>query len=148
MKVRLGFDRTIDYRLEKKLPGRAYVIRLTALVQFKAKESTKWMDPYPAIVDTGAPNSMIPRRIWSNSDTRVLTEHEVRGIVPIDKCSLPVLVGEITIRLADEDTHTKAFRILSYLALTNKIPLILGFKDLLERFDISFNYGENKALIE
>jgi len=35
--------------------------------------------------------------------------------------------------------------ILSFLAKTDQVPLILGFADLLSKFEICFDYGSGKA---
>ena len=69
------------------------------------------------------------------------------GIVPINECSIPVLVGEIDAMLIDERAHTKKTRVISYFALTDEMPLILGFKTLLEEFEVCFNYKEDIARI-
>ena len=69
------------------------------------------------------------------------------GIVPIDECSISVLVGEIDAMLIDERSHTKKIRMISYFALTDDIPMIIGFKTLLEEFEVCFNYKEDTARI-
>jgi len=143
--IELYFDRGTDPDLERKINGKGYVIRLMSSVVFSGKKG--WIGPYSAIVDTGAHISVIPRRIWSSSDTTVLSDHSMSGIVPIDECSIPVLVGEIDAMLIDEISHTKKIRMISYFALTDEIPLIIGFKTLLEEFEVCFNYKKDTARI-
>ncbi|MEA3324177.1 MAG: hypothetical protein U9Q37_03420 [Euryarchaeota archaeon] len=91
-----------------------------------------WISPYSAIVDIGAHISVISQRIWSGSDTTILADHNMSSIVPIDECSIPVLVGEIDAMLIDERSRTKKIRMISYFALTDEMPMIIGFKTLLE----------------
>jgi len=143
--IELYFDRGTDPDLERKIKGKGYVIRLMAGIMFSGKNG--WIGPYSAIVDTGTHISVIPRRIWSSSDTTVLADHSMSGIVPIDECSIPVLVGEIDAMLIDDKFHTKEIRMISYFALTDEMPLIIGFKTLLEEFEVYFNYKEDTARI-
>lgn len=48
----------------------------------------------------------------------------------------------------DELKHTKEVKFYAYCALDDKVPLILGFKDLLDRFAIYFNIGVGIAYLE
>lgn len=144
-KIGLRFEKSRDTELERKLKRNGCVIRLTSDVMFRGK--SEWIGPYSAIVDTGAHISVIPRRIWSKSDVKIFADHEMRGIVPINECSIPVIVGEIDAMVVDEKDNTKEISVLCYFALTDEIPLILGFKTLLEEFECCFNYRENRAFI-
>ena len=90
----------------------------------------------------------IPKRIWSILPVNKLAEHYTKGLVPKPECKLDVGVGEINIILLDSDTRTKKYRVLSFLAPTDDIPLIIGFKNLLSEFKVHFDYKENKAWIE
>jgi len=144
--IELWFERFLDQELEKKIPGRIYLIRLFCRIRFKTHDG--WTDPYPAVLDTGAPVSLIPFNIWSKSVVNPLTDHRVRGVVPKEECSLRVLVGELNCLLADERNYSSELTTVSYLTFTNDVPLIIGFKDLLENFEVCFNYKENKAWIE
>ena len=36
----------------------------------------------------------------------------------------------------------------AYLAMTDEVPLIVGFKDLLAKFRVCFDYSENEAYVE
>jgi len=47
-----------------------------------------------------------------------------------------------------ENNQSEELEILSYLALTNKIPLIIGFKDVLENFDMHLNFKAKSAYLQ
>ena len=145
--VKLRFEKFLNPKLEEKLPGKGEFVRLFCSVRFKTKDG--WDDAVDAIIDTGAPVSLIPFDVWSNAKTELLAEHEVYGINPSKECRIPVKVGKIKGVLVDEEENQSGeIEMLSYLALTTKIPVILGFKDLLTEFKICLDYSENEAFLE
>jgi hypothetical protein len=109
------------------------------------KIDKQWTKPYEAIVDTGAPISILPFSLWKMIDVEVLGSHVISGIVPKKECSLPVKVGRITCRLVDLKSISQNFKLLTYLSPTDRTPLILGFEGALIKSEISFNYKEKKA---
>ena len=122
------------------------IIRLFCEVAFVAGDG--FTDSYSAILDTGAPVSVIPFHIWSMSKIRMIKEYSVSGIVPKEECSFPVTVGEVSCILLDEKQSTNNIKVKSYLAHSDDVPLIIGFKDLLDSFGFYFNFRENIAYIE
>jgi hypothetical protein len=56
-----------------------------------------------------------------------------------------VIRGKIALRLIDEEHQTEKIDVHAYFALTDEIPLILGFKDILTSFKVCFDYKENSA---
>jgi len=145
-KILLFFDEFIDKELEKKVPDHAEIVRLWCLVQFKRKKD--WTMPYPALIDTGAHTTIIPKKIWSDLSINKIANHYVRGLIPKEECKLDIEIGSLEILVCDKVKHTKKMQILSYLAPVNNIPLILGFKDLLSKFKICFDYDKKNAYIE
>jgi hypothetical protein len=140
------FDSFVDKELENKILGKGLIIRLWCWASFEKEDG--WTLPYPALIDSGAHTSLIPKRIWSILPVNKLAEHYTRGLVPKPECKLDVDVGEINIVLLDRDNRTRKYKVLSFLAPTDDIPLIIGFKNLLSEFKMCFEYKENKAWIE
>jgi len=168
-KVRLSIVELDDPVLEKKIPtyGKIWeiedlseitnpeitnlwirnLIRLMAWVMFR--NANEWTKPQRAMVDTGAPTSLIPLRTWEDMDVEPITTHEIKGINPKEECSIPVNVGKVKCSLLDRDDNiTKELNIFAFLALTDEVPLIIGFKNLLSEFKVSFDYREKEAFIE
>ena len=77
-----------------------------------------------------------------------IKEYSVSGIVPRKECSLPVTIGEISCVLLDEEQSTDNIKVKSYLAHSDEIPLIIGFKDLLDGFGFYLNFRKNLAYLE
>ncbi|MBI1742897.1 hypothetical protein HYR54_07495 [Candidatus Acetothermia bacterium] len=146
MRVKLFFTVGRNPKLEKKVKG-IEIIRLKCWVQFKKTQG--WTDPYRALVDTGAPISLIPFSLWDASEHKVLADHSVSGVVPKPECSIPIKVGTLSCKLVDTEGHeSKEMEIHAYFALNDDVPLILGFKDVLARFPHFFDYPQRDAYLE
>lgn len=146
MRVNLFFRVLHDPRLEEKFPG-IEVIRLKALVRFQTARG--WSDIYEAIIDTGAHMSLIPLSIWQEALHTKLARHRIRGIVPKADCTLPVIVGRVRCRLVDREGHrTGPLEVHAFLAPTDEVALILGFKDMLMRFAHHIDYRTDTAYID
>ena len=142
-RINLWIDKTTrDEELEKKIPDLDPMIRIKASILFRGREI-----PDIAIVDTGAHVSLIPFFIWKDLNVEIFAEHYVSGVVPDKK--IPVNVGYIIARLVDEQgNESREIRFLSYLAFINRVNLLLGMRDLLERFDLYLKFSENSVWLE
>ncbi|MEW6609275.1 MAG: hypothetical protein AB1414_17835 [bacterium] len=145
IKISLYFKRYLNLDLIEK-GVKIEMIRLIGGVRFRARDG--WTELSPAIVDTGAPVSTLPKRIWSECQVHKLAEYELRGVVPRKECFLPVVVGEIGCVLVDEEAVSNELLIKAYLADTDEIPPLIGFAGLLDKFKINIDYLENKAYLE
>jgi hypothetical protein len=81
-------------------------------------------------------------------ETKVLADYEVRGLAPKPECKVDVMVSKIKCVVFDEFGNQKEFEIFAYLASVGDIPLILGFKDILEKLDLHIEFGENEAWLD
>ncbi len=122
------------------------IIRLFCEVVFISSEG--YTDSYSAILDTGAPVSVIPYQIWSMLEVDKIKDYAVRGVVPKQECFLPVTIGEVSCALLDKEQSTQRIKVKSYLAHSNEVPLIIGFKDLLDQFGLYLDYRKNLAYLE
>jgi hypothetical protein len=146
-KIKFWFEKIRSPDLEEKVPDIGELTRLFCTIKMKSKKG--WSDSLNAIVDTGAPFSVIPLDIWTDLDTTILTEQEIRGINPRKECTLPALIGKTKCILLDEEgNQSKELEVLSYFALSNLVPLIVGFRDILEKFKVCFDYKEDIAFAE
>ncbi|MDP2753776.1 MAG: hypothetical protein Q8P40_05215 [Nitrospirota bacterium] len=145
-KLRIRIKKLIDPELDLKLDY-GELVRLSILVRFKT--GSGWSEPYEAIIDTGAHTSVIPKYIWEGIQVEEKVEHSIRGIAAKKECSLPVKVGIIKGMLFDEDfNHTREVEFYAFCAMADRVPLIFGFKGLLERFTICFNISSGIAYLE
>src|SRR3989344_4198625 len=142
-KIDLEINREIrDKELELKIIGFKPLIRIFGKIKFQNLGL-----PEDTLIDTGAHISLIPFQLWKDLDVRIIAQHHMGGVVP--EKNIPVNVGYIKAKIVDEEGNsTDEIKLLSYLALTNKVPLILGMRDFLERFDLHILFSEDKAYLE
>ena len=142
IKINIEIRKIKDSKLENKIPELKPALRLFTGIKFPELEV-----PEDALIDTGAHISVIPFYIWKKLNIQIIAEHETSGLVP-DR-NIPVNVGYVKAKLIDEDGNaSKEIKFLSYLAFTSKIPLILGMRDFLEKFNLHVLFSQNKAYLE
>lgn len=121
-------------------------VRILCAVLFKTDggyTEARW-----AIIDTGSALSIIPQSIWKRCSIQTHKDYEIRGLVPKEECSQLVCFGEITCRLFDEHHITDPIVMKADLAYTDDVPIILGFKDLLEEIPIHIACKKDIAYLE
>ena len=143
--IKLYFKEFHDLELIEK-GAKSHIIRLFVDVQFKTRDG--WTEPYPAILDTGAHATLIPFKVWTECLVKFTAQHIVRGVVPREECSIPILIGDISCILVDKQRRSEELEISAYLALTDDVPLVIGFWDLLERFKLCMDYRNKEAYLE
>lgn len=145
IRIRLHYSKALDLDLiEKNIE--VWLRRVTVQVAFK--KTRGWSQPYEAIIDTGAPVSIIPPAIWQEIEKEILGEYRIQGIVPKKDAYLPVKVANISCVLIDEKNITAALKIKTYLSLVEKAPLVLGFENIISRAKLYLNPQDNEGYIE
>jgi hypothetical protein len=142
----LSFRKYQNLELRKKISGYE-IVRLETEISFKI--NGQWSKPETAIMDTGAHISVLPFSIWNNIPVEHIGFHTLEGIVHKKECIVPVDIGKIKCVLLDrEGNETRILNVISFLAPSDDIPIVLGFRDLLTEFKIYFDYKKNIAYLE
>ncbi len=106
-------------------------------------------DPELAIVDTGAPLSLIPQDIWQGCRYLKLRDDVIRGVVPKPDCELLVIDGVVACTLQDDAGQMSDLQtIRAHLAHSEDVPLLLGFGGLLDGADVHFSVERHEAYLE
>jgi len=105
-------------------------------------------EPQYAIVDTGAPTSLIPYDLWQACPFYAPQPAQLRGVVPKPECSLDVVEATVGCVLRDDQTTSDLLPIRAKLAPTNTVPLLLGFAGLLEQARVYFCVQDSEAWLE
>ncbi|MFQ6059451.1 MAG: hypothetical protein ACE5MB_11305 [Anaerolineae bacterium] len=101
-----------------------------------------------AIVDTGAPTSIIPYDLWVRCPVLKIRDKTIRGIVPKPECALRLIEGLIACVIHDGIKSIGPLIIRADLAPTANVPLILGFSGLLDKADVRFSIVRGEAYWE
>lgn len=112
IRIKLQYTKALNLELIEK-GIEIWARRLTSQVCFKTKSG--WTQPYEAIVDTGAPVSIIPPPISEEIVKDILTDYAISGIVPHEELKLPVKVADVWCALMDKDKTSKTLKIKAYL---------------------------------
>jgi predicted aspartyl protease len=125
------------------------VVRLVAAVQF-VRPDASLSERHHAVVDTGAPWSVLPRYIWQPLKAEIHTaDTHFGGINKLKVCQIPAAAGMVRGRLLDAVGNATGVRTFpAYLAKSDGVPLILGFAGLLEELGVYFNYQTGEAWVE
>jgi len=123
------------------------VTRLICRVTFCGERGELGPERY-GILDTGAPVSLIPKRMWQGYPALKLRDATVRDIIDRAECALEVIDGVIGATLTDGESTSEALTIRAHLAHTDDIPLLLGFSGLLDRADVHFSVERREAYLE
>lgn len=102
-----------------------------------------------AIIDTGAHTSILPKSIWKSIKIKNIGSYDIQGISSKTECRIPCDVGRIIAQFIDESGNTsKELEMKAFLALTDEVPLIIGFKDILSEFKVCFDRKKNIAFLD
>jgi hypothetical protein len=115
-------------------------IRITADVSFETSGGG-WTGPMEAIIDTGGPISIIPRRVWEQMRYRLYSDVEV-DVHLGGRASIGRL-GQVMLRFHDAQESGRIsppLAIKAYLLSDDTYPIVLGFEDVLT--DVEFPQQE------
>ena len=146
LRINLFFEKFSDKEILQKIKNHE-VIRLKGMLQFKSRNG--WTKPYQAVIDTGAHTSVIPISSWENVNHEKFGEYKMFGISKNQACSISAEIGKVTCIMIDEEgNQSEELNVISLLASTDAVPLIIGFKDALQKFRLISDYEKNIAFLE
>lgn len=145
IRIRLHYSKALDLELiEKNIE--IWLRRVSVGVSFRKPRG--WTQPYEAIIDTGAPLSIIPPAIWQEIEREILGEYKIQGIVFKQDAYLSVKIANIFCVLMDEKNVTDIIKIKAYLSLEEKAPLVLGFENIISKSKLYMHPENNEGYIE
>ncbi len=147
IRINIHLIKQYDLELLRRVKDYNGLIRVVCDIRFRTP--TEWTDAREAIIDTGAHTTLIPESLWKKLDVQILADYFVRGLVPMEECKIEVKVGWVTGMIVDEvGNATPETRFRAFLASLDNIPLIIGFKDLLDRFSVRIDPLKGTGFIE
>ena len=143
MRVRLSYRTPID--VEAYDAGIVLrLVRLLAEVSFATEEG--WLGIEAAIVDTGAPVSVIPSGVWQQAECRPLTSGDFD--IAIGGTPTTGKLAELTLRCPDQSTVSPSLNVRAYLLADDTHPLVLGFEDILTELVLHCDFTSRDAYLD
>jgi hypothetical protein len=145
LRVKLDVRRTLD--LEGVERGQTiFTYRCFARLRFQQPDG--WSDERFAILDTGAPFSVIPATVWEPLTVRPLFRTQLRGVVPSETARLPARLARLTSVLTDEHGVSPTLELHALLVEAPNVPLILGWSGCLDRARLVVDAPRRRAWLE
>lgn len=145
MRIGLEIRRTLDLEAASA-HHRLFLYRLWARIRFRTAHG--WSEHHFAIVDTGAPYTLIPASLWPVLRSRRLLNVPLRGIAPHPEAAIRTTLAQVTVTLIDARSSSPPLTLLAALAETERVPLILGWAGCLDRAKLVVNAPRRTAWLE
>jgi hypothetical protein len=112
-----------------------FSFRVWTRAQFKRR--TGWTPVLPALLDTGAPFSVLPATLWPDVESDVKFTTTLRGLVPLPSAMLKARLAQVSCLISDSTTSVP-LRIWALLAEGN-VPLVLGCAGILDQAKLALD---------
>lgn len=144
MVIELGVRRFLD--LEALDHGlQVFSFRVWVWVQFKRLDG--WTPLFRALIDTGAPFSVLPRSLWADLHIEGGFATSLRGLVPLQSAVLKARLAQVTCVASDLKTSSMPLTLWALLA-DGEVPLVLGCAGFLDRTTLTLNGPRYLASLE
>ena len=144
-RITLEIQRTLDLGASRP-HRRLFLYRLLARVRFRTPRG--WSDYHVAIVDTGAPYSVLPLSLWPALRVERLLKLPLRGIIPGKSAELSADLARVSSQLLDAKRFSPTLFLWAMLAPTDQVPLILGWFGCLDRAKLALDSKRHFAWLE
>lgn len=145
MRIALEVLREVDLGASRR-HRRIFLYRLWARVRFQ--QTRGWSEAHPAILDTGAPYSLVPASLWPRLHLEPLAQLPLRGIVPGEAAELEATLAKVSGRLLDARHVSPRLTLRAMLVKTDHVPLILGWSGCLDRARLVVDTPRHRAWLE
>ena len=121
-----------------------FSFRVWTRVQFKCPAG--WSPVLRALIDTGAPFSVLPKSLWMNLECQHGFVTTLSGLVPLPYAVLKARLSQVTCRISDLNTSAPPFGFWALLA-EGEVPLVLGCAGVLDRATLTVDGPRQRALL-
>lgn len=143
--IQLEIQRTLDLEAFER-GDTLWIYRCFARLRFK--KSSGWSDERFAILDTGAPFSIIPVTVWETLIIKELSPAHLQGVIPKATAILPAQLAQVSCVLVDKENISPPLGIVALLVDVPDVPLILGWSGCLDKAKLTVDGPRHKAQLE
>lgn len=124
------------------------VAAIRVFAEISVATPTGWSLFEPAVVDIGAPISVLPPSIWKQSHHTALGRVTIGGIARREECQIPAILAEINCMLSDGQQTLGPLRMHAYLAEVVNAPTLIGILGFLERGVLCVDFPKNRGFLQ
>ena len=122
-----------------------FSFRVWTLAQFKTADG--WTPSLPALIDTGAPFSVLPQTLWNGIHYTQGFSTTLRGLIQLPSAVAKARCASVTCTVHDAKTRSKPLPFWALLA-EGEVPLVLGCAGFLEHAKLVLEPARNVARLE
>ena len=141
MRIGLEIQRVVDPH-PPTVPRR-FLARLYGRIRFRQGQG--WSDDHTALIDTGAPYSVVPLALWPALRMQRVATQAIRGIVPGVHAEMSAELAKISAQLLDATHRSPRLTLWAMLAESDRVPLILGWSGCLDRVRLVVDAPHRRA---
>jgi len=124
---------------------KVFSFRVWTRTQFKC--SGGWTPVLRALIDTGAPFSVLPKSLWISLEVEGGFATSLRGLVPLRSAALRATFARVTCLLSDLKSRSTPLHFWALLA-DGEVPLVLGCAGFLDRVTFTLDAPRHRAWLE
>jgi hypothetical protein len=121
---------------------RLFSFRVWVRVRFKTPNG--WSPVLRALIDTGAPFSVLPSSLWMSLEYQHGFLTTLSGLVSLPSAILRAKLSQVTCTVSDLTASSPSLRIWALLA-EGEVPLVLGCAGVLDRATFSLDGPHQRA---
>lgn len=107
-----------------------------------------WTPFRPGVIDTGAPLSLFPRRVWQSAETRPLGRLRVGGIARKPECMFDVTLAVVVLAIRDQVSQLGPIDAHALLSDSDDVPTLLGMRGVITDLILHTNVSDGIAYLE
>ena len=117
------------------------------LVSAQFRRPDGWTPAFRALVDTGAPFSVLPKSLWGDLRVEGGFATNLRGLVPLPSAVLKAKLAQVTCIVSDLKTNSPPLTFWALLA-EGEVPLVLGCSGFLDRAKLVLEAVQQRGRLE
>jgi len=106
-----------------------------------------WTPVLRALIDTGAPFSVLPKSLWTSIESEGGFTTSLRGLIPLRSAVLKAQFAQVTCVVSDLKSRSRPLKLWALLA-DGEVPLVLGCAGFLDRAKLTLDAPRNLAWLE
>ena len=122
-----------------------WAFRVLVSAQFRRPDG--WTPAFRALVDTGAPFSVLPKSLWVDLRVEGGFATHLRGLIPLPSAVLKARLAQVTCLVSDLKTTTSPIKFWVLLA-EGEVPLVLGCSGFLDRATLFLDAARQRGRLE